>query len=430
MKNFIDELKWRGMLQDIIPGTEAHLNKNKSLGYIGFDPTSDSLHVGSLVPIFILMHFQKYGHTPVVLLGGATGMIGDPSGKSDERKLLDKDILDYNFKKLKKQFEKFLDFDSKKENPAILLNNYDWMSKFSIIDFSRNIGKHITINYMMAKDSVKKRIGKESNDGMSFTEFTYQLIQGYDFLYLFQNMNCTVQMGGSDQWGNITTGTELIRRKENKKAFALTCPLVTKSDGSKFGKSESGNIWLDKNKTSAYKFYQYWINISDEDAKNYIKIFTFLEKNEVEKLIKKHDDNKGLRILQNQLADSLTNLIHGDKELQNSVKASKILFGKSSEDDLKSVDPSTIMEIFEGVPKSTISSQKLKAGIDIEIFLSKETNFLKSLSEAKRALGENSIYVNKTKVQNNFVVSDKNLINNKLILLQRGKKNYFLVNVK
>ena len=430
MKNFIDELKWRGMLQDIIPGTEAHLNKNKSLGYIGFDPTSDSLHVGSLVPIFILMHFQKYGHTPVVLLGGATGMIGDPSGKSDERKLLDKDILDYNFKKLKKQFEKFLDFDSKKENPAILLNNYDWMSKFSIIDFSRNIGKHITINYMMAKDSVKKRIGKESNDGMSFTEFTYQLIQGYDFLYLFQNMNCTVQMGGSDQWGNITTGTELIRRKENKKAFALTCPLVTKSDGSKFGKSESGNIWLDKNKTSAYKFYQYWINISDEDAKNYIKIFTFLEKNEVEKLIKQHDDNKGLRILQNQLADSLTNLIHGDKELQNSVKASKILFGKSSEDDLKSVDPSTIMEIFEGVPKSTISSDKLKAGIDIEILLSKETNFLKSLSEAKRALGENSIYVNKNKVQNNFVVSDKNLINNKFILLQRGKKNYFLVNVK
>ena len=430
MKNFIDELKWRGMLQDIIPGTETHLNKNKSLGYIGFDPTSDSLHVGSLVPIFILMHFQKYGHTPVVLLGGATGMIGDPSGKSDERKLLDKDILDYNFKKLKKQFEKFLDFDSKKENPAILLNNYDWMSKFSIIDFSRNIGKHITINYMMAKDSVKKRIGKESNDGMSFTEFTYQLIQGYDFLYLFQNMNCTVQMGGSDQWGNITTGTELIRRKENKKAFALTCPLVTKSDGSKFGKSESGNIWLDKNKTSAYKFYQYWINISDEDAKNYIKIFTFLEKNEVEKLIKQHDDNKGLRILQNQLADSLTNLIHGDKELQNSVKASKILFGKSSEDDLKSVDPSTIMEIFEGVPKSTISSQKLKAGIDIEILLSKETNFLKSLSEAKRALGENSIYVNKNKVQNNFVVSDKNLINNKFILLQRGKKNYFLVNVK
>ena len=430
MKNFIDELKWRGMLQDIIPGTEAHLNKNKSLGYIGFDPTSDSLHVGSLVPIFILMHFQKYGHTPVVLLGGATGMIGDPSGKSDERKLLDKDILDYNFKKLKKQFEKFLDFDSKKENPAILLNNYDWMSKFSVIDFSRNIGKHITINYMMAKDSVKKRIGKESNDGMSFTEFTYQLIQGYDFLYLFQNMNCTVQMGGSDQWGNITTGTELIRRKENKKAFALTCPLVTKSDGSKFGKSESGNIWLDKNKTSAYKFYQYWINISDEDAKNYIKIFTFLEKNEVEKLIKQHDDNKGLRILQNHLADSLTNLIHGDKELQNSVKASKILFGKSSEDDLKSVDPSTIMEIFEGVPKSTISSGKLKAGIDIEILLSKETNFLKSLSEAKRALGENSIYVNKNKVQNNFVVSDKNLINNKFILLQRGKKNYFLVNVK
>jgi len=376
------------------------------------------------------MHFQKYGHTPIVLLGGATGMIGDPSGKSDERKLLDKDILDYNFKKLKKQFEKFLDFDSKKGNSAILLNNYDWMSKFSIIDFSRNIGKHITINYMMAKDSVKKRIGKESKDGMSFTEFTYQLIQGYDFLYLYQNMNCIVQMGGSDQWGNITTGTELIRRKENKKAFALTCPLVTKSDGSKFGKSESGNVWLDKNKTSAYKFYQYWINISDEDAKNYIKIFTFLTKNEVEKLITEHDNNKELRVLQNYLADSLTKLIHGGKELENALNASKILFGKSSEDDLKSINPETIIELFEGVPKSTLSIKKLKAGIDIEIFLSKETNFLKSLSEAKRALSENSIYVNKNKIPNNFVISDKNLINNKFILLQRGKKNYFLVNVK
>ncbi|MEC9065069.1 MAG: tyrosine--tRNA ligase [Bacteroidota bacterium] len=430
MKNFIEELKWRGMLQDIIPGTEDHLKNNKSLGYIGFDPTSDSLHVGSLVPIFILMHFQKYGHTPVVLLGGATGMIGDPSGKSDERKLLDKDILDYNFKKLKKQFEKFLDFDSKKENAAILLNNYDWMSKFSIIDFSRNIGKHITINYMMAKDSVKKRIGKESNEGMSFTEFTYQLIQGYDFLYLYQKMNCTIQMGGSDQWGNITTGTELIRRKENKKAFALTCPLVTKSDGSKFGKSESGNIWLDKDKTSAYKFYQYWINISDQDAKNYIKIFTFLGKKEVEELISEHDNNKGLRILQKHLADSLTKLIHGGKELENALNASKILFGKSSEDDLKSIDPETIIEIFEGVPKSNLSIKKLKAGIDIEILLSKETNFLKSLGEAKRALNENSIYVNKNKIQSNSVISVKNLINNKFILLQRGKKNYFLVNVK
>jgi len=430
MKNFIEELKWRGMLQDIIPGTEDHLKSNKSLGYIGFDPTSDSLHVGSLVPIFILMHFQKYGHTPVVLLGGATGMIGDPSGKSDERKLLDKDVLDYNFKKLKKQFEKFLDFDSKKGNSAILLNNYDWMSKFSIIEFSRNIGKHITINYMMAKDSVKKRIGKESTEGMSFTEFTYQLIQGYDFLYLYQKMNCTLQMGGSDQWGNITTGTELIRRKENKKAFALTCPLVTKSDGSKFGKSESGNIWLDKNKTSAYKFYQYWINISDEDAKNYIKIFTFLEKNEVEKLISEHDNNKGLRILQKYLADFLTELIHGGKELENAVNASKILFGKSSEDDLKSIDPETIIEIFEGVPKSSLSINKLKAGINIEILLSKETNFLKSLGEAKRALNENSIYVNKNKVPSNSVISDENLINNKFILLQRGKKNYFLVNVK
>ena len=430
MGNFIDELKWRGLIHDSTPGIQEHLSQNIRSAYIGFDPTSDSLHIGSLVPIILLAHFQKSGHQPIALIGGATGMIGDPSGKSNERNLLDETTLKSNQKGIKEQLSQFLSFDKKLSNHALILNNYDWMKDFSFLDFIRDIGKHITINYMMAKDSVKKRIGKESNDGMSFTEFTYQLIQGYDFLYLFQNMNCTVQMGGSDQWGNITTGTELIRRKENKKAFALTCPLVTKSDGSKFGKSESGNIWLDKNKTSAYKFYQYWINISDEDAKNYIKIFTFLEKNEVEKLIKQHDDNKGLRILQNHLADSLTKLIHGDKELQNSVKASKILFGKSSEDDLKSVDPSTIMEIFEGVPKSTISSQKLKAGIDIEILLSKETNFLKSLSEAKRALSENSIYVNKTKVQNNFVVSDKNLINNKLILLQRGKKNYFLVNIK
>ena len=303
------------------------------------------------------------------------------------------------------------------------------MSKFSIIDLSRNIGKHITINYMMAKDSVKKRIGKESDDGMSFTEFTYQLVQGYDFLYLFQNMNCTIQMGGSDQWGNITTGTELIRRKENKKAFALTCPLVTKSDGSKFGKSESGNVWLDKNKTSAYKFYQYWINVSDEDAQNYIKIFTFLTHKEIDEIITEHNKNKGLRVLQNHLANSLTKLIHGEKELENAVNASKILFGKSSEDDLRSIDSDTIMEIFEGVPKSNLSLKKLNDGIQIEMFLSKETNFLKSLSEAKRALNENSIYVNKNKVSNNFIISDKDLINKKFILLQRGRKNYFLVNV-
>jgi tyrosyl-tRNA synthetase len=282
---------------------------------------------------------------------------------------------------------------------------------------------------MMAKDSVKKRIGKESDDGMSFTEFTYQLVQGYDFLYLFQNMNCTIQMGGSDQWGNITTGTELIRRKENKKAFALTCPLVTKSDGSKFGKSESGNVWLDKKKTSAYKFYQYWINVSDEDAQNYIKIFTFLTHKEIDEIITEHNKNKGLRVLQNHLANSLTKLIHGEKELENAVNASKILFGKSSEDDLRSIDSDTIMEIFEGVPKSNLSLKKLNDGIQIEMFLSKETNFLKSLSEAKRALNENSIYVNKNKVSNNFIISDKDLINKKFILLQRGRKNYFLVNV-
>ena len=292
MKEFINQLKWRGMLHDVIPGAEQYLSKNKTIGYIGFDPTSDSLHIGSLVPIFILKHFQNAGHTPVVLLGGATGMIGDPSGKSDERNLLDKNILKFNEKKLKVQFEKFLDFKSNKSNRAILVNNYDWMSKFSIIDFSRDIGKHITVNYMMAKESVKKRISKDTTQGMSFTEFTYQLIQGYDFLHLYKEMNCMLQMGGSDQWGNITTGTELIRRKENVKAFAITCPLIKKSDGSKFGKSEGGNIWLDKNKTSVYKFYQYWLNISDEDAITYIKVFTFLSQDEVNELISSWDKDK------------------------------------------------------------------------------------------------------------------------------------------
>ena len=427
MENFIEELKWRGMLQDIIPGTEEHLKNNKSLGYIGFDPTSDSLHVGSLVPIFILMHFQKYGHTPVVLLGGATGMIGDPSGKSDERKLLDKDVLDYNFKKLKKQFEKFLDFDSKKGNSAILLNNYDWMSKFSIIDFSRDIGKHITVNYMMAKESVKKRISKDTTQGMSFTEFTYQLIQGYDFLHLYKEMNCMLQMGGSDQWGNITTGTELIRRKENVKAFAITCPLIKKSDGSKFGKSEGGNIWLDKNKTSVYKFYQYWLNISDEDAITYIKVFTFLSQDEVNELIKEHNKDKAKRLLQNKIADTVTIMVHGEKDLKNAISASKVLFGKSSKEDLESLDDKTFNEIFDGVPSSKISKEKLLKGIEVENLLATETNFLKSVSEARRALKENSISINKKRISQNIKITKNDLINGKYTLLQRGRKNYYLL---
>ena len=430
MKNFINELKWRGMLHDVIPGTEEYLEQNKTTGYIGFDPTSDSLHIGSLVPIFILKHFQNSGHTPIVLLGGATGMIGDPSGKSDERNLLDKKVLDYNEKKLTKQFEKFLDFKSKKSNKAILVNNYNWMKKFSIIDFSRDIGKHITVNYMMAKESVKKRISKDTTQGMSFTEFTYQLIQGYDFLHLYKEMNCMLQMGGSDQWGNITTGTELIRRKENKKVFAMTCPLIKKSDGSKFGKSEGGNIWLDKEKTSVYKFYQYWLNISDEDAVNYIKVFTFLNKQEVEDLIDEHKKDKSKRLLQNKIADSITSMVHSEDDLKNAVKASKVLFGKSSKEDLESLDENTFNEIFDGVPSSSIGSNELAKGINIDFLLAKDTNFLKSMGEARRSIKENSISVNKIKVSENTVVSNKDLINNKYLLLQRGRKNYYLVIVK
>ncbi len=429
-KDFIEELKWRGMLHDMIPGTDEYLRSKKTIGYIGFDPTSDSLHIGSLVPIFILKHFQNHGHTPIVLLGGATGMIGDPSGKSDERNLLDKDVLDYNEKKLTKQFEKFLDFKSKKSNKAILVNNYNWMKKFSIIDFSRDIGKHITVNYMMAKESVKKRISKDTTQGMSFTEFTYQLIQGYDFLHLYKKMKCMLQMGGSDQWGNITTGTELIRRKENKKVFAMTCPLIKKSDGSKFGKSEGGNIWLDKEKTSVYKFYQYWLNISDEDAVNYVKVFTFLNEHEIEDLINEHQKDKSKRLLQNKIADSITSMVHSEDDLLNAVKASKVLFGKSSKEDLESLDENTFNEIFDGVPSSSISSKELAKGINIDLLLAKDTNFLKSMGEARRSLKENSISVNKLKVSENTIVSNKDLINNKYLLLQRGRKNYYLVIVK
>jgi tyrosyl-tRNA synthetase len=429
-KDFIKELKWRGMLHDMIPGTEEHLEKNKTIGYIGFDPTSDSLHIGSLVPIFILKHFQNHGHTPIVLLGGATGMIGDPSGKSDERNLLDKEVLDFNEKKLTKQFEKFLDFKSNKSNKAILVNNYNWMKKFSIIDFSRDIGKHITVNYMMAKESVKKRISKDTTQGMSFTEFTYQLIQGYDFLHLYKEMKCMLQMGGSDQWGNITTGTELIKRKENKKVFAMTCPLIKKSDGSKFGKSEGGNIWLDKEKTSVYKFYQYWLNISDEDAVNYIKVFTFLSEHEIGDLINEHQKDKSKRLLQNKIADSITSMVHSEDDLLNAVKASKVLFGKSSKEDLESLDENTFNEIFDGVPSSSIDSKELAKGINIDILLAKDTNFLKSMGEARRSIKENSISVNKIKVSENTVVSNKDLINNKYLLLKRGRKNYYLVIVK
>ena len=426
-KNFVDELVNRGMIHNITPDTKNFLLENKTSGYIGFDPTADSLHVGSLVQIIILMHFQKAGHRPIILLGGATGMIGDPSGKSDERNLLDKNTLKTNLKLIKNQFENFLDFNTDQNNRALLINNYDWMKEFSLLEFSREIGKNITVNYMMSKDSVKKRLHGEHKEGMSFTEFTYQLIQGYDFLHLYNNFDCKIQMGGSDQWGNITTGTELIRRKVAGKAYALTCPLITKSDGSKFGKTEHGNIWLDKNKTSTYKFYQYWLNTSDEDAKTYIKIFTFLNLDLIEKIIDEHLNSPHKRLLQTQLADNVTELVHGKKELKKAQIASKILFGKDTAEHLKKIDYETFLEIFDGVPQKELSIKSLKKGMSAISALSTESNFLKSISETRRALKENSIMINKIKVNEDYTLGLSDLIGKKFVLLQRGKKNYFIL---
>jgi len=427
LKNFVEELRWRGMLHDITPKTEEYLSINKSTGYIGFDPTADSLHIGSLVQIIILMHFQNFGHKPIILLGGATGMIGDPSGKDSERKLLDVETLDINIKLIKSQFQRFLNFEKENKNSAVLINNYDWMKKFSLIDFSREIGKNITVNYMMAKDSVKKRIAGESKVGMSFTEFTYQLIQGYDFLHLFDNYDCKIQMGGSDQWGNITTGTELIRRKSQGKAYAITCPLITKADGSKFGKTEDGNIWLDKKRTSVYKFYQYWLNTSDEDALSYIKIFTFLDISSIEKIINEHRDSPHLRFLQFNLADSVTELVHGKDELNKAKTASGILFGRDTSNSLMKIDSETFLEIFEGVPQESLSKTILKDGLSIVSALSNKSGFLKSISEARRSLRENAISVNKLKVLETYNLTISDLIGDKFILLQRGKKNYFVL---
>ena len=429
MKNpFVEELRWRGMLHDIMPETENHLNEKKTTGYIGFDPTADSLHIGSLVQIMILMHFQKAGHRPIALVGGATGMIGDPSGKSAERNLLNEQTLNKNIQGIKSQLSRFLDFDQNSENPALLVNNFDWMKGYSLIDFSRDIGKHITVNYMMSKDSVKKRLGSESQVGMSFTEFTYQLLQGYDFLHLYKNLDCTLQMGGSDQWGNITTGTELVRRKVNGKAYAITCPLITKADGTKFGKTEGGNIWLDKERTSPYKFYQNWLNASDEDAINYIKIFTFLNREEIDSLIDEHEQAPHLRVLQNKIATEVTLLVHSKEDLDRAKKASQILFGKSTSEELKSLDKATFLDVFEGVPQAEITRLNLESGIDIIAALAGETSFLKSNGEARRALKENSISVNKTKVNDQYVIDNKDLINDRYVLLQRGKKTYFILN--
>lgn len=427
--NFVQELKWRGLLHDMTPETEKFLLENKTKGYIGFDPTADSLHIGSLVQIIILKHFQNAGHNPIVLLGGATGMIGDPSGKSDERNLLDQKTLKKNSQAIKKQFENFLDFDRKSKNKAVMLNNYDWMKSYTLVDFSRDIGKHITVNYMMSKESVKKRLGSNVKVGMSFTEFTYQLLQGYDFLHLYKSVDCKIQLGGSDQWGNITTGTELIRRKENGKAYAITCPLIKKSDGSKFGKTEEGNIWLDKNKTSTYKFYQFWLNTTDQDALNYIKIFTFLSREQIEQKIEEHIESPHLRILQKIIAKEITIFVHGEDAFKKAVEASQILFGNATSKALQKIDTELFLELFEGVPQTKVSMSKIKKGIDIISALVLETGFLKSNGEAKRALSENSISVNQVKVDQKYIVDQNDLIAAHYILLKRGKKSFFILNV-
>ena len=427
--NFVEELKWRGLLFDITPETEKFLLERPEKGYIGFDPTADSMHIGSLVQIIILMHFQKAGHSPIILLGGATGMIGDPSGKSDERNLLDQKTLVKNCNGIKKQFEKFLNFKKTIDNPALLVNNYDWMKSYSLIDFSREIGKHLTVNYMMAKESVKKRLGSESKVGMSFTEFTYQLIQGYDFLHLYNSLDCKLQMGGSDQWGNITTGTELIRRKEGGKSYAITCPLIKKTDGSKFGKTENGNVWLDKSRTSPYKFYQFWLNTTDDDAMTYIKIFTFLTKKTIENKIKEHSETPHLRLLQKIIAEEVTTLVHGKEAYSKAVEASQILFGKSTDDALQKLDTQTFLEIFAGVPQSKIKRNLLDDGIDIVTVLTNETGFFNSKGEARRAINQNAISVNQAKVTLDYFIGIGDLIANQYVLLQRGKKNYFVIKV-
>ena len=427
--NFVQQLQWRGLLHDLMPDTESFLSNTPTKGYIGFDPTADSLHIGSLVQIIILMHFQKAGHTPIVLVGGATGMIGDPSGKSNERNLLNQQTLEKNCRGIQTQLEQFLNFDSSIQNPAVVVNNYDWMKSYTLIDFSRDIGKHLTVNYMMAKESVKKRLGADSKVGMSFTEFTYQLLQGYDFLHLYNTLDCKLQMGGSDQWGNITTGTELIRRKEGGKAYALTCPLIKKADGSKFGKTEEGNVWLDKSRTSPYKFYQFWLNTSDEDALSYIKIFTFLSREVIEEKIQEHQTAPHLRLLQKTIAEEVTTLVHGKEAYLKAVEASQILFGKTTGDSLQKLDSQTFLELFEGVPQAEVSRSLIDGGLDLIAALVTETGFLSSNGEARRALKENAISVNQVKVDENFTLGAKDLIAAQYILLRRGKKNYFILKV-
>ncbi|MFT5726982.1 MAG: tyrosyl-tRNA synthetase [Desulforhopalus sp.] len=426
--NFVKELTWRGMIHDIMPGTEEQLQKEMTSAYIGIDPTADSLHIGHLVSVMMLKHFQLAGHKPIALVGGATGMIGDPSMKSDERNLLDEKTLRHNQDCLKKQLSRFLDFESDEANAAELVNNYDWMKDFSFLDFIRDIGKHITVNYMMAKDSVKKRLSEESNSGMSFTEFSYQLVQGTDFLHLYREKNCKLQMGGSDQWGNITTGTELIRRQERGTAFALTCPLITKADGGKFGKTESGNIWLDARLTTPYKFYQFWLNVSDTDAEKYIKIFTLLDKEEIEELTKEQEAAPHLRPLQKRLAKEVTCMVHDEEQYDKAVEASQVLFGKATTASLAKLDKETFLAVFEGVPTFEIDRAKLDAGVPIIELLAAETSVFPSKSEARRTIKGNGLSMNKEKLTDQeYSVTASDLINATYLLIQKGKKNYYII---
>ncbi len=428
--NFVEELKWRGMLHDIMPGTEEQLQKEMTAAYVGIDPTANSLHIGHLVSVMMLKHFQAAGHKPFVLVGGATGMIGDPSGKSQERNLLDEKTLRYNQDCLKKQLEKLLDFDSSLENGAEMVNNYEWMKEYSFLEFIRDIGKHITINYMMAKDSVKKRIGEESKTGMSFTEFSYQLVQGTDFYHLYKTKNCKLQMGGSDQWGNITTGTELIRRKTGGEAFALTCPLITKADGNKFGKTEEGNVWLDPELTTPYKFYQFWVNVSDEDAEKYIKIFTMLSEEEIKSLIEKHREEPHLRTLQQGLAKEMTVMVHSENDYNTAVAASKILFGKATTEELKNIDEKTFLSVFEGVPMFDVEKSKIESGINVLDLLAEKTQIFPSKGDLRRTIKGGGVSINKEKIQSEEIsVGSDRLLNDKYILVQKGKKNYFLIRI-
>jgi tyrosyl-tRNA synthetase len=426
--NFIEELSWRGMIHTVMPGTEEQLAKEMTSAYVGIDPTADSLHIGHLVSVMMLRHFQRAGHKPIALVGGATGMIGDPSGKSAERNLLDEKALRHNQDSIKNQLAKFLDFESDAPNAAELVNNYDWMKEYSFLDFIRDIGKHITVNYMMAKDSVKKRLSAESSVGMSFTEFSYQLLQGYDFLWLNQHKNCKLQMGGSDQWGNITTGTELIRRKTNGEAFALVCPLITKADGGKFGKTESGNVWLDRKYTSPYKFYQFWLNVSDADAEKYIKIFTSIEKNEIDELIAAHQQAPHLRNLQKRLAYEVTVMVHSEEDYQAAVEASGILFGNATSEALKKLDEETMLAVFEGVPQFKISLSLLKAGVKAIELLTDHAAVFPSKGEMRKMVQSGGVNINKEKLDNqDDVLNESHLLNGKYLLAQKGKKNYFLL---